>query len=176
MALKWFNIHSGETRVADTEPKIAALWSSSDRSPNVSQGQDFGWRLAPEVVVEMKRIKQDIQTLQTIATRYNILLQDVGEKEVLQYISDNTAPEDAPVADQGDYEDQYDSEVRRLMAAKAQEAKEATQPAPVTTTTTTKSLETLRAELAAREAAEATTTTTTTTKAPTTTTTTTKRQ
>lgn len=114
MALKYFNIRSREIRVADTEPMIAALWSSSDRGPNVQQGQDFGWRLAPEVVVEMKRIKSDIMKLQEIAVRYMRPLEDVGERDILQYISDRTPRDSAPIAQEGDYEDEYLAEIRSL--------------------------------------------------------------
>lgn len=146
MAIKFFNIRSKEVRVADDEPKISALWASSDHSPNITQGQDFGWRLAPEVVVELKSIKQDYQKLLEIAKRYNVLLEDVDEKIILQYISDMTSPEQAPVAQESDYQDEYDAEVRRLTAEKAREAVEnvttsetvTTTVVPTTTTTTTK--------------------------------------
>ena len=47
MAIRFLNIRSGEEAVAEDEPQIAALWASSDRSPNITQGQDFGWRIAP---------------------------------------------------------------------------------------------------------------------------------
>lgn len=114
MAIKFFNIRSRETLVAETEPQISALWSSSDHSPNITQGQDFGWRLAPEVVVEMKRIKQDAVRLQEIAVRYSRPLEDIGEKEILQYISDRTNVNDAPVAEEQDYSDDYNDEIRRL--------------------------------------------------------------
>lgn len=114
MAIKFFNIRSGETQTAETEPQISAMWSSSDHSPNVSQGQDFGWRLAPAVVVEMKQIKQDPNILQQIATRINKPFEDITEPDVLGYISAKTAPQSAPVANNSDYSDVYDDEIRRL--------------------------------------------------------------
>jgi hypothetical protein len=114
MAVKWFNIRSGETRIAETEPHIAALWSSSDHSPNVTQGQDFGWRLAPEVVVEMKRIRQDFHTLSEIAARIGKNVDEVTEPDILLHISAQTSVDNAPVAGQDDYESVYDDEVRRL--------------------------------------------------------------
>ena len=194
MAVKFFNIRSKEVLVADTEEKISALWASSDRSPNITQGQDFGWRMAPEVVVEMKRIKQDLPTLQHIAAQTMRPLEDVGEPEILLFISAKTAAENAPLAQDGDYTDEYESEIRRL------ELEAATDNAPVNATPEQKeSLADLRerVELAERLAAaqaavtnpvptstpetvtttttEVPTTTTTTTKIPTTTTTTTKK-
>lgn len=149
MAIKFYNIRSRETQVAETEPQIAALWSSSDRSPNITQGQDFGWRLAPEVVVEMKQIKQDFQKLQEIASRYRISVEDIDEKAILQFISDRTTTDQAPVAEDEDYTDEYNDDIRRLQAeadAERQAALDAkngvttttTTEAPTTTTTTTK--------------------------------------
>lgn len=114
MAIKFLNIRSGEVRVAETEPHIAAMWASSDHSPNITQGQDFGWRMAPEVVVEMKRIKQDYPTLLQIAQRINKNVDELQESDILMYISAQSTPESAPVAQVADYQDDYDLEVRRL--------------------------------------------------------------
>jgi len=121
MALKFYNIRSKETRVAETEPMIAALWGSSDRGPNSNQGQDFGWRLAPEVVVELRRIKVNPSLLQHIAVRYQLPLDEVDETAILQYISDKTGVEDAPVAQEGDYEEEYLGEIRKLSKKAAKE-------------------------------------------------------
>ena len=107
MAIKFYNLRSGETLVADSEPKIAALWGTSDRSPNASEGQDFGWRLAPEVVVEMKRIRSDHNAMIKIASIMNKSLDMVRETDILKYISDKTSFDEAPVAQDGDYEDEY---------------------------------------------------------------------
>lgn len=136
MAIKFFNIRTKEVRVAETEPLISALWASSDHSPNITQGQDFGWRLAPEVVVAMKKIKQDVNQLQVIASRYGLPLDAIGEKEVLQYISDKTAPEYAPVAVEADYTDEYEQEIRRLELEGSTNETATTTQEPVTTTTT----------------------------------------
>lgn len=144
MAIKFLNIRSKEVRVAETEPQLAALWSSSDRSPNITQGQDFGWRLAPEVVVEMKQIKNSPAELQQIAVRYGLPMDAVDEKAILQYISDKTAAENAPVAVEGDYSDEYDQEIRRLEGTEIE--------APTAAVLSTEELE---AELAARKATEA---------------------
>lgn len=189
MAIKFFNIRSGETRVAETEPHITAMWASSDRSPNITQGQDFGWRLAPDVLVEAKRIAQDMNQLQIVATRMGKPLEEVRENDILAYISAKTTPENAPVASNDDYQDAYDQEVRRRTEeAKAFSAEENGEPAtsaPVVEQQ--ESLEDLqrrveleerlaaaRAITAAPEVTPATTTTTTeTTQKPKTTTTTT---
>lgn len=164
MPIKWFNIRSKEVQVAETEPQISAMWASSDHSPNITQGQDFGWRLAPEVVVEMKQIKQNQNLLLQIANRYQIMSEDLDEKAILQYISDNTLLSEAPIAGEGDYQDEYDAEVRRL----SQQAAENTVTSQTATTTTTESLADMerRAELAERIAKATTANTTTTTVKP----------
>lgn len=169
MAIRWFNIRSKEERVAVTEPQISAMWASSDHSPNITQGQDFGWRLAPEVVVQMKQIKQDFTKLQEIAVRLGRPLEDVGEKEILAYISSQTPVDTAPIAEDGDYTDQYEQAIRDLESAGRGEA----------VGVMALSTDELEAELAKRKAGSATeqtaTTTTTTTEAPSTTTTTTEK-
>jgi hypothetical protein len=159
MAVKFFNIRSGETLVAVTEPQITALWASSDHSPNITQGQDFGWRLAPEVVVQMKKMRQDRGVMEDIARRFQKPIDEVGESDVLSYISLQTAEAEAPLADVSDYQDEYDASIKAL---------ERTGETPVgfdaeetVVTTTTMSTEDLKAELAKREAAEKPTTTTT---------------
>lgn len=122
MAVKFLNIRTKEVRTAITEPQIAALWSSSDHSPNITQGQDFGWRLAPEVVVEMDQIMQDPRTLERIASRYAIPFESVNETVVLQYISDMTPAEEAPVAEDGDYTEMYHQSIQKLKAEEADPA------------------------------------------------------
>ena len=143
--IKFWNIRTKEIVECDTEPKISAFWASSDRSPNVTQGQDFGWRLAPDVVVWMKKIKTEPQTLETIARRGNILLEEVGEKEILEYISFMTPSDDATVAEDGDYSEEYETAIRNLEGNSLPAAPE-------------KTIEELEAELeAAKAKAKATT-------------------
>ena len=135
MAIRFFNIRTGLEAVAESEPHIAALWASSDHSPNITQGQDMGWRLAPEVAVELKRIKQDLPTLERIAQRFNKLVEEVGESDILSYISNKTTLDAAPVAKIDDYQDTYDAQVRALEHPET--VTEATTETPTTTTTTT---------------------------------------
>lgn len=182
MAIKWFNIRSKEVVVAESEPQISALWASSDHSPNITQGQDFGWRLAPEVVVKMKKIKQDYRTLADIAQEIGKNVDEVTEPDILTYISNTDAQAQDAMAQEGDYTDEYEQAIRD------EEIKQANQGAPASTNDGVESLADLQKRveleerLAAARAANSTetttvvpTTTTTTTKAPTTTTTTTKK-
>lgn len=117
MAIKFFNIRSKETRVADSEPMIAAMFNSSDKGPNALVGQDFGWRLAPEVVVEMRRIRNDPRRIQEIANNFQKPYNEVGETDILKYISDKTSVASAPVAIEGDYEDEYKAAIAKLEKA-----------------------------------------------------------
>lgn len=196
--IKFVNIKSGEVAVAENEPHIAALWSSSDHSPNITQGQDFGWRLAPEIVVELKTIKQDVVQLSQLAARIGKPMDDITEPDILAFISTKYDAANAPIAHTEDYQDAYDQEVRRRMqeaeaapvndapAGPKQESLEdlerrvaleerlaAARAVPAatdtTTTTTEKPLETTTTTTVAP------TTTTTTTEKPDSTTTTTKK-
>lgn len=143
MAIAFFNIRSKETVIAVTEEHIAAMWGSGDRGPNVTQGQDFGWRLAPAVVVEIDQIKTNSSQILDIARRYNILPEDVTEPIILQYISAKTSAANAPVADNADYTDEYQDEIRRLKrkAAKQDFESTTTTTEESTTTTTTTAVE-----------------------------------
>lgn len=114
MALNWVNIRTNLKTVAETEPQIAALWSSSDHSPNITQGQDFGWRLAPEVVVEMREIQGDLGALERIASRYKKALDDLTEIDILHWISNKTTLEAAPQVDVADFRDDYERQIRLL--------------------------------------------------------------
>lgn len=129
MAIKFKNIRSDEVRVAESEPMIAAMFNSSNLGPNEKQGQDFGWRLAPEVVIEMKRIRRDRRTMESIAFNSGRALQDIDDKEILKYISDKTSVEDAPVAEDGDYED-YDAAYNAEIMALEKKEIEKSKPKP----------------------------------------------
>ena len=127
MAIIYWNVVSGEKRVADTEPMIAAMYNSSDRGVNARNGQDFGWRLAPEVVLSMKRISKDEEILYRIAAKIKKSPDEVSEVDVLKYISDMTKVEDAPVALQSDYEDEYKREIEKLEKKDAKKAAKVTE-------------------------------------------------
>jgi hypothetical protein len=122
MALKFKNIRSKEIIVAQSEPMIAALWASSNLGPNAHQGQDFGWRLAPEVVIEMKRIKNDYRKLESIAVSRKKSVEELKDSDILRYISKQTLEEDAPIAQEGDYEEEYLAEISALERKSKKEA------------------------------------------------------
>lgn len=179
MALKFFNIRTGETVTAEEEPQIAALLESSDRSTNITQGQDFGWRLAPEVVAQLEGLKRDNLALERIAHSFKKEIGELTESDLIFYLSRDVPEYMAPTASDADYADAYSDALRKYqkeadIKAKADAAARAAKLglAPeelgdvteqVVTTTTTQSIEDLEAEIARRKAEAAASTTTTTT-------------
>jgi hypothetical protein len=114
MAIKFKNTRTNEIVVCDSEPKISAFWNSSNMGPNAMGGQDFGWKLAEEVVVELRRIKRNPSVLQGIANNMGKALNEISDTDILKYISDHTDVDDAPIAMEDDFEEEYNANVRRL--------------------------------------------------------------
>lgn len=113
--IKFFNIRTGKTRKAETEPHISAFWASSDRGPNAHRGQDFGWRLAPETVVELERIQNDSEELHKICDIYDVLLENINEYHILKYISDkNDKEKTGEKNSEKDFSREYEKEIRQL--------------------------------------------------------------
>lgn len=127
--LKFYNIKSGETRVAETEPMISAFWGSSDRGPNAMNGQDFGWRLAPETVVEVRRLQADPEAIRNIAIGQGIIPESVSESDILKYISDR-ADKSVTGMDQTeeDFKAKYEAEISAIEAKVRAKAVEETKP------------------------------------------------
>lgn len=55
----FFNIKSGDTHYARSEPQIQGYINSSDMGINASRGQDFGWRIEPEWVKKIRAFRND---------------------------------------------------------------------------------------------------------------------
>lgn len=131
--IRFKNIYTGEVRECVSEPHIAAFWGSSDRGPNVNQGQDRGWRLAPEVAVELNKIKRSPELQQAIAAKYGIATDLIGEPDMLRYISDTNNPEGRPEEinqDDASFERAYQDEIRAL-EAKEEKPSKAEESTPV---------------------------------------------
>jgi len=127
--IKFYNIRSGESRVALGEPHIAALWASSDRSPNITQGQDFGWRLSPETVVEMQRIMKDPRQMESIAVQAGIIPDNVTETDVLNHISNREDKKSQGMQTaQSDFLSEYEAEIKRLKGTGESETGESITP------------------------------------------------
>lgn len=114
MAIKFFNTKTGETRVVDTEPMIAAFFNSSDQHVNSRVGQDFGWKIAPETIKRIREIKSSRQEMNDLAATFQLPLDAISDTDVLRYISLQDA-RDAQVAEQEtDYTREYEDQVRAL--------------------------------------------------------------
>lgn len=97
------NIKTGEkvvfTGAQDAAPRsahMAAYLNSSDLSPNAGvRGQDFGWRLAPEVIAEMELVRNDIEALERISRRVGIGMDDIRDFHILSYVAEKDFAKDA---------------------------------------------------------------------------------
>jgi len=114
------NIYTGEQRQVDTEPHIAAFWGSSDRSPNVTQGQDRGWRLDPQVQVELENIMSNSAAQDEIARNARILTENMRESDVLLYISERNAREGVFEQSPEDFERKYQIDLNKVREEQAE--------------------------------------------------------
>lgn len=125
VGIEFFNIKSGEVRIAATAEHIASFFNSSDQGPNANNKQDFGWRLAPEIVVELDTIKEDPELMAQIASRYQIPIDDLVDFNILKFIADRRFKTAARKnADEGK---NYSSEYEKMIA-KAREEKNKKEP------------------------------------------------
>lgn len=98
----FYNIKSGETRHAKTEPQIQGYINSSDMGINASRGQDFGWRLSADWVKLVRAFRRDETKMSVLMannngqapTTTNILYAIYGEqlRAYEQKIEDNESP------------------------------------------------------------------------------------
>jgi len=110
-----------ETRVASSVEHIAAFFNSSDEGPNAKNKQDFGWRLAPEDLIELEDIKNDPSVMERIAAVYQIPAEDVADYNVLKYMASKrfkTAAVDTRTEER-DYESDYAKRVRQAREGKS---------------------------------------------------------
>jgi hypothetical protein len=111
------SFHGGqdpETRQAH----MAAYLNSSNLHPNALKGQDFGWRLAPEIVAEMDRVRTDPQTLDMLARRIGVSIDDVRDFHVLNYVAEMDFAKDALAQraknESTDYERKYNERLAAI--------------------------------------------------------------
>lgn len=114
------NINTGEIRVASTVEHIAAFFNSSDEGPNAKNKQDFGWRLAPEDLVELENLKNDAMVMERIAAVYQIPVEDVADYNVLKYMASKrfASAKQASAAGGKDFESDYERRVREAREGK----------------------------------------------------------
>ena len=104
--IKFENIRTGEVVIFTGEQEansrnahMAAYLNASDLSPNAGvRGQDFGWRLSPEVVAEMEAVRQDFDELDKISRRVGIGIEDIRDFHILAYVAEKDFAKDAKKA------------------------------------------------------------------------------
>lgn len=85
--IEFVNIKSGERVKLEDPHHIGAYLNSSDLGVNSNKGQDFGWRLAPEIVVRIEEMSQDGELLDKLATRLGVGVDEVTIIHLVQHIS-----------------------------------------------------------------------------------------
>jgi len=85
--IEFYNVRTKE-RITLTEPHhIAAYINSSDLHVNALKGQDFGWRLAPAVVVQIDKLRGDFDALQRISQRIGVPVDEITTINLVNEIS-----------------------------------------------------------------------------------------
>lgn len=135
MAVKFFSVRSGEVKLAETEPMIAAFFNSSDLNPN-GIVQDYGWRLHPDIVKQIRALEADEEFIEKLADKMQIPVENVATYHILMHISDREDREKRKKEEvEGNkFQEQYDAELAAALAADDEEsAAEGATNAPAST-------------------------------------------
>lgn len=117
-------VFTGEQEVNARNAHMAAYLNASDLSPNAGiRGQDFGWRLAPEVIAEMEEIRQDFDSLDRLSKRIGVGIEELKDFHILAYVADRSFAQDAKKARVNDptsteLEDDYRARVKAAKGGK----------------------------------------------------------
>lgn len=118
---------TGEQEANARNAHMAAYLNASDLSPNAGvRGQDFGWRLAPEVIAEMDEVREDYDTLERISKRLGVGIDDIRDFHILSYVADRSFAQDAKNArvnqpTSSELEDDYRARVKAAKGGKIEE-------------------------------------------------------
>lgn len=115
---------SGTQNPLTRQAHMAAYLNSSNMSPNALKGQDFGWRLAPEVVDRIEAVKGDLQTLTALSRAIGVPIDELKDFHILNYIAEQEFAAEALRARQSGessvHEQSYEERVRALRARREQ--------------------------------------------------------
>ena len=118
MSIEFRNIKTNERRTLEDPNQIGAFINSSDLHINSNLGQDFGWRLSPEVVRRIERMRQDTDLLEKLSSRLGIGAEDITTIHLVNQISHEDgikkATEQHEEASTGKYQDEYEREIAEL--------------------------------------------------------------
>lgn len=97
---------------------MAAFLNSSDLGPNAGQrGQDFGWRLSPEVVAEIRKTKSNFNKMQEIARLKGCSVDDLRDHNILDYIANQEFAKRAMESNQNAQNDTHESDYNKRVEA-----------------------------------------------------------
>jgi hypothetical protein len=68
----FYSVKTGETRYAVLDAQIQGYINSSDLGINASRGQDFGWRLSPEWVKQVRAFRADENKMATLSAKLRL--------------------------------------------------------------------------------------------------------
>lgn len=133
MKIEFVNIKSGERvsfeRTADRNIRSAQIDSyvnSSDMGINAKKGQDFAWRLDPEVAAEFDEIKADYTRLKAISDATGVTPENITDGQILGYMVSQELQKDAAkkakVENLSTYEDEYRKKVSNVKKRKTNPA------------------------------------------------------
>ena len=103
--------------------QIDAYVNSSDMGVNANKGQDFAWRLDPEVAAEFDEIKSDYSRLKAISDASGVTPENITDGQILSYMVSaelsKEASKKAKVENVSTYEDEYRAKVSNAKKRKA---------------------------------------------------------
>lgn len=134
MSVKFFNINTNETVTLDLQPQIAAFINSSDLGVNATRGMDKGWRIAPELFVEVEAFRQDLDKMRRLSDRTSVPIEGITIPDILFFLSEEeeqNKKRNVQLQSTGKYEDSYQAMVKAARE-KRLAPPEASAPKPAT--------------------------------------------
>lgn len=130
MKIKFVNIKSNEEvsfeGTADRNlrsAQIDAYVNSSNMGVNANKGQDFAWRLDPEVAAEFDDIKSNYTRLKEISDATGVTPENITDGQILSHMVSQELAKDsakrAKVENVSSYEDEYRQRVNNAKQRKA---------------------------------------------------------
>lgn len=118
--ISFYNVASGEEIQLDDPAMIAAFVNSSNMGKNSNAGQDFKWRISPELMAKVDEYSVDTTKLEEISKRLGVpfdaldvthILSQIAHEENVLKQAQARAVENSPA-----HAEEYE---RRLAAAKS---------------------------------------------------------
>lgn len=118
------NIKTGEKVSLKRPHQIGAYINSSNIGVNSNKGQDFGWRLAPNIVVRIDEMASDIDLMEKISARKGIPVDEITTIHLVQYLSElddrDEKMKEAELARNPQHQESYEKEIEKLKSKKTE--------------------------------------------------------